>query len=311
MLTRARVELASALLATIAATSHVLAQRFRVDCPLPFPMAAQARPIDNICGNSGEARVGPKGLQNEAKNNLCSTGDSILVTFSDLMALQNQVTNLHIPFGASGFPPHRVENIPEDRTVLESGNLHTLDGRPLREGDKVQIVGFMFDPHPADIGSGEDVNCHQPNVPENDVHINLVPAPAPSKSKSTDSATTKAQRTEALCAGVVAEVIPHHRPAAFEADKLSLVSGRQLPVRITGQLFFDASHHPCRDGTIGRGDPVRGSLWEVHPIYAIDVCRHSTLDQCSATDSSAWAPIETWLATASTANTRPHKRRMR
>ncbi len=306
MLIRARVELAAALLATIAATSPVLADQFRVDCPLPFPMATQARPIDSICGNSGQTKVGPKGLQNEAKNNLCSTGDAIHVTFADLMSLQNQATNLHIPFGASGFGPNHVENIPEDRTVLKSGNLHTLDGRPLREGDRVQIVGFMFDPHPSDLGNGEDVNCHQPNVPENDVHINLVPAPTPPKSK-TDSATVKAQRTQALCAGIVAEVIPHHRPAAFEFDKLSLVAGQQLPVRITGHLFFDASHFPCRDGTIGTGQPVRGSLWEIHPIYAVDVCRHSTLDQCSIADSSAWVPIETWLASGSAANTRPQK----
>lgn len=42
-----------------------------------------------------------------------------------------------------------------------------------------------------------------------------------------------------------------------------------LPVRVTGQLFFDASHGPCVGG---RGSAPRPrSIWEIHPVYAIDV----------------------------------------
>ena len=67
------------------------------------------------------------------------------------------------------------------------------------------------------------------------------------------------------------------------------------PYRITGQLFFDASHKPCKNG---KGpNPKRISIWEIHPAYAIDVCSNSTLASCKATDDSLWTPLDQWLST--------------
>jgi hypothetical protein len=44
-----------------------------------------------------------------------------------------------------------------------------------------------------------------------------------------------------------------------------------LQVRLKGQLFFDASHVPCRPGK--PVNPARSSVWEIHPIYSVDVCK--------------------------------------
>jgi hypothetical protein len=271
-----------------------LSDEFRLNCERPpFPMKTKARPIDGSCGNEGESKGTAKGLQNAVKNNLCSQGGTVALSFSDFMSLQQQARDRGIPFGADGFPPNRVEHLPEDRSELSSGNFHTVDGRPIREGDKVQIVAFMDDPHAADLGAGEDVNCHNKKAAENDIHINLVERPAPPKpgKNDPDAEQKKADRKVALCSAVVAEVIPHFRPDVFDAPFLVPIAEKNTPVRISGQLFFDAAHRPC-EGSVPRDASIRGSLWEIHPIYSIDVCKNQTLDQCPSTNEAVWIPLD-------------------
>src|SRR5262249_62280941 len=89
-------------------------------------------------------------------------------------------------------------------------------------------------------------------------------------------------------------MIPHLRPDIFDPKFLIPIAKRKIPVRISGQLFFDASHRPC--GSTPPDSSVRGSLWEIHPIYALDVCRHNTLHECSASNESAWKPLNDWIA---------------
>ena len=159
-----------------------LSDEFQLSCQTPpFAMKTKARPIDSSCGNEGDSKGTAKGLQNAVKNNLCSQGDPITLSFEDFLSLQKQAKDRGIPFGADGVPPNRVEHLPEDRSELSSGNFRTLGGRSIREGDRVQIIAFMDDPHAADVGSGEDVNCHKKTAAENDIHINLVERPAPPK----------------------------------------------------------------------------------------------------------------------------------
>jgi hypothetical protein len=270
------------------------ADKFELSCQTaPFPMQTKARPIDSSCGNEGESKGTPKGLQNAVKNNLCSQGDPVTLSFEDFMSLQKQALDRGIPFGADGFPPNRVEHLPADRSELSSGNFRTAAGRSIREGDKVQIVAFMDDPHAADVGSGEDVNCHKATAAENDIHINLVEKPAPPKPgrNDPDADRKKAERKSALCSAIVAEIIPHFRPDLFDPQFLVPIAEQHTPVRISGQLFFDAAHRPCVDG-VPRDSSVRGSLWEIHPIYSIDVCKHQTLDQCPATAEAVWVPLD-------------------
>jgi hypothetical protein len=234
-------------------------------------------------------------LQNQAKNNLCASNDPKTLTFADFMSLQRDAADQHIPFGADGFGAGRVEHLPTDRTSLATGNFQVSSGT-VNEGDVVQIVAFMDDPHPADLGAGENVNCNQPEAPENDIHINLVEKPAPPKPtrNDPDADQKKADRKVALCKAIIAEVIPHFRPDSYDATFLFAVARRRLPVRIAGQLFFDAAHRPC-DGDTPRDSSVRGTLWEIHPIYSIDVCRHKNLAQCPADDSNAWQPLAQFI----------------
>jgi hypothetical protein len=275
------------------------AKEYRLDCSSPpFPVSTQKRAIDHSCPNEGDSdATSPKGKQNLVKNNLCSRGDPTTLSFADFMSLQQQAAAMHIAFGADGLGSARVEHLPQDRTALSSGQLH-VNGRPIREGDKVQIVAFMDDPHPADLGAGEDVNCHKPDAAENDIHINLVETPAPAMALKSDSAAVKEQkraaRNVALCKAIVAEMIPHFRPDLFDPRFLVPVAKRNIPVRISGQLFFDAAHRPC-NGSTPRDSSVRGSLWEIHPVYSIDVCKRNALHECPAANEGVWVPINEWV----------------
>lgn len=272
------------------------AEQYQLGCARPpFPVSTSARSIDSACGNSGETKTGQKSEQNRVKNDLCRTGPATTLTFADFKALQDAVGAKNITFGTSFSGEQRTEHFPSDRNQLSAQNLGTRVG----EGDVVRVVGLMVDPHYSDVGrhKGEDVNCHLESEAENDIHITLVQAPAPPPPAKSDPPAVSAQKRAALeaalCTGIVVEVIPHFRPAAYEVHVLNPIAERHVPVRISGQLFFDASHHPCRDGIPGRGDPARMSLWEIHPIYAIDVCKNDRLDQCRAEDESVWsAPHE-------------------
>ena len=149
----------------------------------------------------------------------------------------------------------------------------------------------MNEPHP---GGKEDVNCESTDNPEKDVHINLVESPAPWLPAKTDPSKDEkeAARNAALCKGIVAETIPHFRPDPFEALPLRSVGKQEFPVLISGQLFFDASHFPC-EGDVPHpgGHPARGSIWEIHPITSIQVCKNKTLHRCPAEDASVWTPL--------------------
>jgi hypothetical protein len=36
-------------------------------------------------------------------------------------------------------------------------------------------------------------------------------------------------------------------------------------------------------------------VWEIHPVYAIDVCRFRSKAKCTA-EGSAWIPLHEWLS---------------
>src|SRR5947207_1097680 len=49
-------------------------------------------------------------------------------------------------------------------------------------------------------------------------------------------------------------------------------------------------------------DFERLALWEIHPIYAIDVCKYADKAQCSPANQHAWFPfteLKTWLGLSS------------
>jgi len=160
----------------------------------------------------------------------------------------------------------------------------------LGEGAVVRMKAYLIEAHYADLGTGESVNCKEPSTDENDIHMALGAAPGTQE-----------------CASISAEISPHYRPAAWsDIGLFETLKGKKYVVdpqtssrlqahayRITGQLFFDASHAPCPCGSANcGGDPSRASNWEIHPVYAIEVCKAGAT--CDENDDSSWMAFDVW-----------------
>ena len=251
------------------------AQEFEPACQFRFQLKdlAEKRDLDSDCPIQGSGSTASK-AQNRVKSNFCATGNPVVVTITDLRSLQRltetRLRSKGIPFGSP-------TSIPVDRAEL--AKTFTLsNGKKLFEGKVVTLVAFLRDAHHSNVKKGEKVNCSKKGKPNNDIHAEFVPTLASDP-----------------CRGVSAEISPHFRPPAWEEFVDYSFSH---PLRITGQLMFDASHSPCRN--IGkpnqkRSSPARSSSWEIHPVYAISVCINSTIAACPANDESKWTPFDKWL----------------
>jgi hypothetical protein len=263
--------LATAVVSASAQTS------FSDHCPdgkaLPFAALEVKHPIDATCGIKGKPTSSAASqLQNEAKNNLCGAADSP-ESFTPQMFIELE-HNTKIKSGTGKEPP--------DRTELQH----------LGEGKIVRMKANLIEAHHADVGTGESVNCGGLKEEDNDIHIAFGAA-----------ANTKE------CTSVSGEISPHFRPASWNAigdfekfnpaTKLNVVNPalasrlQAHPYRITGQLFFDASHTLCSCGTTC--NPSRGARWEIHPIYNIEVCKAGTA--CNADTDSDWVSFDSWWNT--------------
>jgi hypothetical protein len=240
-------------------------------CTLPFAAIAQTRPLDNSCPIGGQGSTKSQ-LQNQAKNDFCAAGTPVTLTYQNFKSLQTAVKNDGtIPFGCPTC-------LPDDRSKLR--DIFTLpNGTRIGEGSLVRYVGFIANPRYSNTSGGESVNCKQNGQSNNDIHVDIM---------------RQTEGHEPACRSITVEISPHFRPAQWERDRLREV--RAHPVRITGQLFFDASHKPCASDT----DPVspkRISLWEIHPVYGIDVCVNGTIAACPAGNESKWIPLHQWVNT--------------
>ena len=149
----------------------------------------------------------------------------------------------------------------------------------IAEGKYVNYIAFIQEAHYSDVAKGEAVNCNIPGNTTNDIHIVLVQHP-----------------TDDPCTSTTAEMIPHFRPEAWTPENLMAV--RQHPVRVQGHLFYDGSHTPCSGSS--RPNPQRASLWEIHPVYELDVCKLTDIDACrSSTNTADWVPLEDFLSSES------------
>jgi hypothetical protein len=136
----------------------------------------------------------------------------------------------------------------------------------------------------SDCPGGESVNCSRSGFANNDLHIPLV------------DPTGDAGRSQDECTSVTAEISPHFRPVVW--SELDMKTPVQNVVRVTGPLFFDDSHQPCK--TLNHTDPgnvvpFRSSLWEIHPVYQLDVCASTDPNQCDVNRSDVWIPYDQWI----------------
>lgn len=275
--------------AATAATPQPQHPKFQLDCSLPA-LTSDPIAIDKVCGNTGNSKAGSNSAkQNEIKNRFCLPGaptTPVEIDFDTFDTLQKVAQQKHIHFGritlADG---SSMEDLPPDRSVLIDLITNT-QGQKLGEGSLVTLEGFIFKAKHSntfvDSGSlskgGESVNCKKTTLAGNDIHIAL----------SRTKAGAKKMGESSECETVTAEITPHHRSAIYNRFDTNLkdflngklqkkgedkLKGKPLPlqgarVRVTGQLFFDASHSPCRNG---HGGPPRRSIWEIHPVFAIEV----------------------------------------
>jgi hypothetical protein len=253
-----RIILLAALLGR-AATSNGSPDEFERGCTLRFQLKELAPDTDlaRRCGKEGDATRETDKLQNQVKNNFCAAGDPLTVNFNTLLKLQAKADKNHVGH-------------PTDRSVL--ADMITENGSSIGEGTVVRLMAFLHNAHFTK--SKETSTCHAGKQELKDIHIDLVP-----------------KRGADLCRSVTAEMIPHFRPQEWIG--LTEVEELENPVRVTGQLFYDASHAPCHNGT--RASPARASVWEVHPVYAIDVCLNKSLQACPANDDTKWKPLHKWL----------------
>jgi hypothetical protein len=223
-------------------------------CTVPFADIETLRSIDKTCGIVGNSpSTSPASQkQNRIKNNLCATGSPQDITAQDLVDLQKKVD-------ASGLKYSR-DKLPADRTILES----------LGEGKVVRVVALIDMARFSNTDTGESVNCNKTGT-SNDIHIDLI-----------------GQMGQKKCEGFTAEIIPHHRPGGWAPGDLTAPF---RPVRLTGQLFFDASHHPCKNGKTTDG-PARATEWEIHPVYNVEICKNKTLAKCPIDDDGVWRRLK-------------------
>ena len=239
-------------------------QRFDVGCDLPFS-GGESHDIDQHCPNEGCANRPADKAQNRIKNNLCATGTPVQISFNSIDRLQRAVNRMVQNGQLNGSPPP-----PDDRTKLRG--LSTVDKAgnaiTLGEGDLVTLEAFVLDAKHDDTFpfgfGGEGVNCKNSLLEWNDIHIAL-----------------GQKATSRECSSVTAEIIPHFRPPLWDRIDSNACTARhvtnplpvkRLRVRITGQLFFDGSHVPSScSAPAGGGNPKRRSVWEIHPVYKIEV----------------------------------------
>jgi hypothetical protein len=280
--------------AKVTATSQ---PKFQLGCSVAA-LKTEALPIDKVCpafGNSGPGS--PSGKQNVIKNRFCLLGSPttpVEIGFDTIDALQNAAEQKHIPFGRIDLGNGKSqENLPPDRSLLID-LVTQANGQKLGEGKLVTLEGFIFKARHSNVGKGESVNCNLPKLSDNDVHIALARTKA--------GATKQTEASE--CETVTAEITPHHRSEVYNRFSTlpeDFLNGRKqkkgqdklkgqpppllgVRVRVTGQLFFDGSHSPCVNG---KGGPARRSIWEIHPVFKIDVFD---------TAANKFVTLETWMA---------------
>jgi hypothetical protein len=287
--------------ASVTLTQSALGQKLKFKTcnkPLPLqlkPFTNRPQRIDFLCGNSGCFKSAANDKQNAQKNNFCAPTDSItpvtLATFAQL----NQASNDE-PSIPKGEPPVSRAKL---ANIIKVGH-----GKRLGEGQSVAFLGYILDAHhsnvdkdnPLTAGNGESVQCNLLGCAYNDIHITLAEDPNEKK----------------MCDTIVAEIVPHYRPPSWDLfDSPDYVNFfKTHPVKIIGQLFFDGSHVPCTaEGKAGNNpardnakDFERLALWEIHPIYAIDLCKFTDKTKCDPANHNAWFPfseLKTWLGLSS------------
>ncbi len=248
---------------------------FVAGCTLPFAAIQDHHSIDDACTIAGDLR-----------NNFCATGTPMSATWNTFKKLQQKMDALPAPFT---YGSH--DTLPADRTPIRSNEFYiSTNGDEIHEGTLVRTVAFLLHGAYSNSGTGEGMNCGIHRVESNDIHLAL--------------ARTKSEPDE--CDSFTAEITPHFRPAEWlilsslhktatkTAAQRIAVMDLDRPLRLTGQMMMDGSHKPCTPGHSPL--PKRISVWEIHPVYAIDVCKKRSVSSCRRDVDNDWEPLNVFVS---------------
>ena len=240
-------------------------------CPLPLQLAniAESHPIDKSCSIRGFSKVAEKVAESRAKNNFCAPGPAVDISYDVFKELEKAVEDAHVHLDDRQHP------------ARPSGTFTTSAGT-LGEGNQVRFVAFVFKAKYSntkkqkDGHAGENVNCNKPTGANNDAHVALVASPDDDEEES-----------------VTAEIIPHERPSDWSPTNLNQFRDHRF--RFTGQLFLDTSHKVCTAADGKHCGPKRISLWEIHPVYAIEICTSKKAGKCKPDQDDGWEPFDEFV----------------
>jgi hypothetical protein len=206
------------------------------------------------CSATGSAH----GLVNQLKRTVPTQGTPTTLTFETFSELQRAAVEL---------VDQGVEIPSAERSKIKS--IETAEGT-VGEGSRVRLMAFLTEGTPH-ANKRESVNCNLKSEANNDIHVSV-------------AETKNASEFE----GIVVEMIPQDRPANWTSNKVDQLRGKVL--LIEGGLFYDNLHVANGDARhpVKGGQPKRFSLWEIHPVTSLKVCKKTKVSQCDPGRTSDW-----------------------
>jgi hypothetical protein len=198
------------------------------------------------------------GLVNQLKRTVPPQGTPTTLTFDTFSQLQSAAVDL---------VDQGIEIPPAERDKIKS--IETAEGT-VGEGSRVRLVAFLSEGTPH-ANRGESVNCNLKSEANNDIHVSV-------------TETKNGSEFE----GIVVEMIPQDRPPNWTSSKVGTL--RRKVLLIEGGLFYDNLHFANGDASnpMKGGQPKRFSLWEIHPVTSVKVCKKKTISQCDPDRASDW-----------------------
>jgi hypothetical protein len=150
------------------------------------------------------------------------------------------------------------------------------------EGDVVEMTGFIVGTPAA--RRSDPANCLLVGEEKNTFRINIA-----------------RHKDDTEFESIIVAMPPHRwegdknvpRNADWTLEKLRWVSRNGFEVKVAGQLFFDNKHLANSDpGEVVPNEPKRLSVWEIHPVFAFQVCRRRSAIQCHDPKEAHWEPLE-------------------
>jgi hypothetical protein len=139
-------------------------------------------------------------------------------------------------------------SFPNDKPIRKDWSAENIAEIARHEGVAVRTVGYIVAVK-SQAGNEEGTNCRFSKVSETDIHIAMVGEAGDGERNS-----------------VVVETTPRFlkKHPKWKEGTLKPYANQDIPVRISGWLMFDPDHRPHLD-------KYRHTLWEIHPITAIEV----------------------------------------